>query len=100
MGRQRLTRIVAEGLAEVFPDPPPGGGRVVLARAEVAREVLPDELARSAERRMRFEREASAIAALNHPNIVTIYSVEVVEGVHFLTDGEAIAVVDRQEDAS
>lgn len=37
-------RSIAEGLAEVFPDPPAGGGRVVLARAAVAREVLPAEL--------------------------------------------------------
>jgi uroporphyrinogen III methyltransferase/synthase len=37
-------RFVAEGLLEVFPAPPPTGGRVLLARAEVARDVLPDGL--------------------------------------------------------
>jgi uroporphyrinogen-III synthase len=37
-------RFVAEGLLAAFPDPPPGGGRVLLARAEVARDVLPDGL--------------------------------------------------------
>ncbi len=37
-------RYVAESLLEVFPDPPPEGGRVVLPRAEVARDVLPDGL--------------------------------------------------------
>lgn len=37
-------RFVAEGLAEIFPAPPPGGGRVLLARAEVARTELPDAL--------------------------------------------------------
>lgn len=35
---------IAEGLVEVFPTPPASGGRVVLARAESARSVLPDEL--------------------------------------------------------
>jgi Tol biopolymer transport system component len=39
----------------------------------------------SEERRHRFEREAQAIAALNPPNIVHVYSVEQSEGVHFIT---------------
>lgn len=37
-------RFVAEGLLEVFPDPPAGGGRVLLARAAEARDVLPETL--------------------------------------------------------
>jgi uroporphyrinogen-III synthase len=37
-------RYVAEGLLEAFPAPPAGGGRVLLARAAVARDVLPDGL--------------------------------------------------------
>jgi uroporphyrinogen-III synthase len=37
-------RFVAEGLLEVFPASPPGGGLVLLPRAEVARDVLPDGL--------------------------------------------------------
>ncbi len=52
---------------------------------KVALKVLPEELSANEERRRRFEREAKAIAALNHPNIVTIHSVEQAEGVHFIT---------------
>ena len=54
-------------------------------KREVALKVLPSELAGSQERLERFQREAETLAALDHPNIVTIYSVEQDEGVHFLT---------------
>jgi TolB-like protein/cytochrome c-type biogenesis protein CcmH/NrfG len=47
---------------------------------EVALKLLPEDLAQDPERRARFEREARAIAALNHPNIVTIYAVEEIDG--------------------
>lgn len=52
---------------------------------KVALKVLPPELAQSEDRRARFKREAKAIAALNHPNIVHVYSVEEAGGVHFIT---------------
>jgi serine/threonine protein kinase len=51
----------------------------------VALKILPPEVAESAERQKRFKKEARAVAALNHPNIVTVHSVEKSEGIHFIT---------------
>ena len=67
-----------------------GMGDVYLAEGtkldpKVALKVLPPALAESVERRARFTREAKAIAALNHPNIVHVYSVEQDDDVHFIT---------------
>jgi len=52
---------------------------------QVALKVLPPNVAGDPERLARFQREARAVAALNHPNVVTLYSVEEFEGIHFLT---------------
>jgi serine/threonine protein kinase len=52
---------------------------------QIALKVLPRDLARDPERIERFQREARTVAGLNHPHIVTIYSVEHADGVHFLT---------------
>jgi serine/threonine protein kinase len=43
---------------------------------QVAVKILPESFADDPERRSRFAREAKAVAALNHPNIVTVFSVE------------------------
>ena len=42
---------------------------------EVAIKVLPADVAADPERLARFEREAQAVSALNHPNIVTLHEV-------------------------
>jgi Tol biopolymer transport system component len=64
---------------------------------KVALKVLPADVAIDPERRQRFEREAQAIAALNHPHIVTIHSVEQSGDTHFLTmelvEGQTLAEI-------
>jgi tetratricopeptide (TPR) repeat protein len=67
-----------------------GMGEVYRARdtklkRDVALKVLPHELADDGDRLARFQREAEMVAALNHPNIVTLYSVEEDGGIRFLT---------------
>lgn len=67
---------------------------------DVAIKFLPEGFANDPERRAYFEREAKAVAALRHPSIVTIYSVEDAEGVYFFTmemvEGEPLSKVIRQ----
>ena len=66
---------------------------------DVALKVLPPDTAADPERRQRFEREARAVAALNHPNIVTIHSVDDVDGQLFLimelVDGQPLSELIR-----
>ena len=62
-----------------------GMGQVYRARdsrlnREVAIKVLPPEFANDSERMARFQREAQSLAALNHPNIASIYGLEETEG--------------------
>jgi len=52
---------------------------------EIALKVLPAEMAEDPERLRRFQREARLLASLNHPNIVTIHTVEDSDGISFLT---------------
>ena len=69
----------AGGMGEVYRATDTKLGR------DVALKVLPAEMAHDAERLGRFRREAKTLAQLDHPNIVTIYSVEESDGIHFLT---------------
>jgi serine/threonine protein kinase len=63
-------------------------------KREVALKILPEALAHDPVRRQRFEQEARAVAALNHPNIVAIYDIGSENGglymVTELVDGETL----------
>jgi len=80
LAHYRITAAIgAGGMGEVYRATDTKLGR------EVALKVLPAEMASSPERLERFQREAKALAALDHPAIVTVHSVEEAGGVHFLT---------------
>jgi TolB-like protein/Tfp pilus assembly protein PilF len=66
-----------------------GMGEVYLAQdtrlpRKVALKLLPQHLTSNEERLRRFQQEAQAASALNHPNILTIYEVGEFDGVHFM----------------
>ena len=74
-----LSPLGAGGMGEVFR------ARDTHLDREVAIKILPEAFAGDAERLARFEREGRALAAINHPGIVTVHSVEDADGVRFLT---------------
>lgn len=76
-----------------------GMGEVYRARdtrlgRDVAIKVLPEAVASHPDRLARFGREVKTVAALNHPNIVTLFSIDDESGVRFLTmelvEGESL----------
>jgi two-component system LytT family response regulator len=90
IGRYRIQSCLGEG----------GMGEVYLATdtrldRNVALKILPPALAQDPDRMERFDREAKAASALNHPNVAHIYEIGEARGIHFLSmefiEGEPLA---------
>ena len=90
LGAYEITHVLGAG----------GMGQVYRARdsrlgRDVAIKVILESLASDVERVARFEREAKALAAMNHPNIAVLFGLEEAAGQHFLVmelvEGETLA---------
>ena len=75
---QLIGKLGAGGMGEVWR------ARDTSLKREVAIKLLPAGFAADAERRARFENEARTLAALNHPNIATIYGLHIDQPAPFL----------------
>jgi len=73
-----IKRLASGGMGEIYIAEDTRLGR------RVALKVMPAEAVADAERLQRFQSEARAVAAMNHPNIVTIHGVETDHGIHFI----------------
>jgi len=84
-----LSAIGAGGMGEVYK------ARDTRLDRTVAIKVLPAQVASDPDLRQRFEREARAVAALNHPHICTLYDVGHQDGIDFLVmeylEGQTLA---------
>jgi serine/threonine protein kinase len=79
LGPYEIVALLGEGgMGEVYRATDTRLGR------DVAVKVLPEAAADASDARARFEREARAIAALNHPNICTLYDVGAAQGRTYL----------------
>ena len=83
-----IAPIGAGGMGEVYR------ARDLRLDRDVAIKVLPEQFAKDADALLRFEREAKAVAALSHSNILAIHDIGDVKGVHFavmeLLEGQTI----------
>jgi len=80
LGHYEITALIGRGgMGEVYR------ARDTRLKRDVALKILPAAMAADPVRLERFQREAEAVASLNHPHIVTLYSVEEAEGRRFIT---------------
>src|SRR5258706_6521905 len=86
-----LAPLGAGGMGEVYR------ARDSRLKRDIAIKVLPAAVTSSPDRLARFEREATTVAGLNHPNIVVLHSIEEDGGTRFLTmelvEGRSLAAL-------
>jgi Tol biopolymer transport system component/tRNA A-37 threonylcarbamoyl transferase component Bud32 len=90
LGSYEITALIGKGgMGEVYR------ARDTKLKREVAIKILPDEFSRDPERVRRFQREAEALAAINHQIIGAIYDLQQADDTHFLVlelvEGETLA---------
>jgi serine/threonine-protein kinase len=90
LGSHEITALLGKGgMGEVYR------ARDLKLKREVAIKILPEEFSRDADRLSRFQREAEALASLNHPNIAAIYDLQEANESRFLVlelvEGETLA---------
>lgn len=97
LGRYEIRSMIGEG----------GMGEVYLAEdtrlhRNVALKILPGDLSANKQRMWRFEQEAQAAAALNHPNIAHIYEIGEQDGTHFIAmefvEGQTLRALIKRRD--
>src|SRR3990172_3684393 len=83
-----LAPLGAGGMGEVYR------ARDPRLKRDVALKILPEDAVLDPERRKRFEQEAQAASALNHPNILVIHDIGAENSVHYLVseliEGESL----------
>ncbi len=83
-----VSRLCAGGMGDIYLAEDTRLGRKVVLKA------LPTAFTKDPERVRRFQLEARAASALNHPNIVTVYEIGQVDGLHYIAiefiDGETL----------
>src|SRR5215471_16021380 len=79
LGSLEITALLGKGgMGEVYR------ARDTKLKRDVAIKILPEEFSRDADRVSRFQREAEALAALNHQNIGSIYDIQQIGEIRFL----------------
>jgi eukaryotic-like serine/threonine-protein kinase len=90
-GYEVLSLLGAGGMGEVYR------ARDPVLKREVAIKILPSFVSRDPDRLRRFEQEAEAAAALNHPNILAVYFFGVFDGAPYLVSELLLGETLRQQ---